>query len=275
MNRSSISESCHSWCNDCVIGGTFAFALSKVRKLKDDNNRYQFDPGFSGITQGLGNPGVVGYLNGYPCYVNPDMPTTGVSKAIVLFGDYSAYVWRQVAGIDVFRIDGSGLIAEHWNVRQPIGGLASEHGERFASSLVADEGFPHEPEWSRARVARMLKEMWGEGRGDLVPEFYARSYIQHNPELPGGYERILRMVGDVRGYVERTGGPFPISVHHMVAEKDLVCVHLSIFMAGLDRSDGARSTNTDIFRLDRDGRMVEHWDVLQIDGISLPGGSLF
>ena len=74
--------------------------LSKVRKLKDSSNRYLFDAGFSGgVTSGA--PGTI---NGYPVYVNPDMPTTGVSKAIVLFGDYSQYMWRQVSGIQFFRL---------------------------------------------------------------------------------------------------------------------------------------------------------------------------
>jgi predicted SnoaL-like aldol condensation-catalyzing enzyme len=49
-----------------------------------------------------------------------------------------------------------------------------------------------------------------------------------------------------------------------------VFVHLSLFMAGINRNDGDRSTNVDIFRVDRDGRMVEHWDVLQIEGVALP-----
>jgi predicted SnoaL-like aldol condensation-catalyzing enzyme len=177
-----------------------------------------------------------------------------------------------VAGVDVFRFAADGRISEHWNVRQPLTGDANARAERFANTLSADEEFPFDRTWVKARVATMLTELWAQGRVELVPDFYAPSYIQHNLDLPGGYQRIERMVRqDIRRYIEASGGAFPIKVHHLAADGDLACVHLSIFMAGLDRNDGARSTNVDIFRLDRHGRMVEHWDVLQIDGVALPG----
>jgi predicted SnoaL-like aldol condensation-catalyzing enzyme len=117
----------------------------------------------------------------------------------------------------------------------------------------------------------MLTELWSKGNPELVADFYAESYVQHNPDMPGGYARIRQVVeNDIRRYIEITGGPFPVDVHHVGAEGDIVFVHLSLFMAGINRNDGDRSTNVDIFRVDRHGRMVEHWDVLQIDGVALP-----
>ncbi|MFO1425674.1 MAG: hypothetical protein U1F11_01600 [Steroidobacteraceae bacterium] len=89
--------------------------------------------------------------------------------------------------------------------------------------------------------------------------------------MPGGYERIREVVErDIGRYIEATKGPFPIHVHHLGGEHDVVFVHISIFMAGINRNDGDRSTNVDLFRCDRHGRMVEHWDVLQIEGVPLP-----
>jgi predicted SnoaL-like aldol condensation-catalyzing enzyme len=117
----------------------------------------------------------------------------------------------------------------------------------------------------------MLTEVWGKGNAGLVGDFYAESYVQHNSDMPGGYRRIREIVeNDIRRYIERTGGPFPVQVHHIGAEADIVFVHLSLFMTGINRNDGDRSTNVDIFRIDRRGRMVEHWDVLQIEGVTLP-----
>jgi predicted SnoaL-like aldol condensation-catalyzing enzyme len=178
-----------------------------------------------------------------------------------------------VAGVDIFRLDPAGRICEHWNVRQPLSGGKAARRERFANALAEDADFPFDGAWVKARVSTMLAQLWAQGRTELVPEYYAESYVQHNLELPGGYQRIERMVRqDIGRYIERTGTAFPIAVHHLAAAGDLACVHLSIFMAGLDRNDGARSTNVDIFRLDRHGKMIEHWDVLQIDGVALPGG---
>ena len=33
----------------------------------------------------------------------------------------------------------------------------------------------------------------------------------------------------------------------------------------INRNDGVRSTNVDIFRVNGTGRMTEHWDVLQME----------
>ena len=181
---------------------------------------------------------------------------------------------RPVAAVDVFHLDATGLVTEHWNVRQPLSREGAEAAQCFADSLPRDADFPFDREWVRARVARMLRELWAQGRAELVPDFYAESYVQHNPDMPGGFRRIQEVVeNDIRRYIERTGGAFPITVHHIAAQDDLACVHLSLFMAGIERNEGARSTNVDIFRLDRQGRMIEHWDVLQIEGIALPPGA--
>ena len=176
-----------------------------------------------------------------------------------------------VAGVDVFRFDAHDRIDAHWNVRQPLSGTNAQVEERFASTVLCDAAPSPEPARLRGRVCEMLTELWSKGNTELVADFYAESYVQHNTDMPGGYARIRRVVEvDIRRYIEVTGGPFPVDVHHVGAEGDIVFVHLSLFMAGINRNEGARSTNVDIFRVDRNGRMVEHWDVLQIEGVTLP-----
>lgn len=176
-----------------------------------------------------------------------------------------------VAGVDVFRFDSDDRIAEHWNVRQALSGTQAQVEERFASTVARDATASLDPARLTARVRKMLTELWSKGNADLVADFYAESYVQHNADMPGGYARIREIVeNDIPRYIEATGGPFPVDVHHIGAEGDIVFVHLSLFMAGINRNDGDRSTNVDIFRVDRHGRMVEHWDVLQIEGVALP-----
>ena len=114
---------------------------------------------------------------------------------------------------------------------------------------------------------------WMPGNAALVPDFYERFYVQHNPDMPDGYERILEVVQtNIRAYIDRTGGAFPVTIHRVGGEGDLVFMHSSIFMAGINRNEGVRSTNVDIFRVSRQGRMTEHWDVLQmqVEPVSRP-----
>jgi len=169
------------------------------------------------------------------------------------------------AGADMYRVV-ENRIAEHWSVRQP----------KPQSSAAVEEWFRDDPsveltpgldrEWIKRRVRETIEQLWMPGNAALVPAYYARSYVQHNPDMPGGYERIVAVVEtSIRSYIERSGGPFPVAIHHIGGEGDLVFIHLSIFMAGINRNDGVRSTNVDIFRVNRDGLMTEHWDVLQME----------
>jgi MFS family permease len=170
------------------------------------------------------------------------------------------------AGVDIFRFDAGGRICEHWNVRQGLPKNANQGEDRFTTEVRTAAGYSRDRGWLKARLRRVLLDMWGKGNAALVPEFYDDAYIQHNADMPGGARRILEIVQqNIRQYIDATGGPYPIDIHTMAAEGDIVCVHLSISMAGINRHEGARSTNVDIFRVNQQGRMVEHWDVLEMD----------
>jgi predicted SnoaL-like aldol condensation-catalyzing enzyme len=198
-----------------------------------------------------------------------------VVKRLVVDGDF-AFVHvhytgpAATAGVDIYRFDGADRIAEHWNLRQPVADSAAAGDWRYSSTLPDDAPQHWTPDALKARVRNMLTQMWMQGDVRLVPEYYAESYVQHNPEMPGGYQRIREVVEtNIRGYIDQHGAPFPIEIHHLGAEGQLVFVHLSIFMAGINRNEGVRSTNVDIFLVDNNGRMAEHWDVLQMDNVPL------
>lgn len=183
-----------------------------------------------------------------------------------------------IAGIDIFRFDTDGRIAEHWNARQRIPNDAKRGVDRFAGGGTSD--LPT----TAARRAEMKKimtdvllEMWAKGDADLVPVYYDKSYIQHNPDMPGGYQRILEVVEqEIKKYIAANKSAYPVNIHLMGAEGDLIVIYYSNFMAGINRASGANATNADIFRVDAKNKMIEHWDVLQIEGEPLPDdASLF
>jgi predicted SnoaL-like aldol condensation-catalyzing enzyme len=79
-------------------------------------------------------------------------------------------------------------------------------------------------------------------------------YIQHNPQAPDGFEAFVQFV---EGFAEQ----FPqmsLEIKRAVAEGDMVVTHSLLKTSPEDRGTAA----ADFFRLE-DGKVVEHWDVLQ------------
>ncbi|GAB3983176.1 nuclear transport factor 2 family protein [Actinoallomurus acanthiterrae] len=89
---------------------------------------------------------------------------------------------------------------------------------------------------------------------EAVAAYIGPRYVQHNPQAPDGPEAFVAFVA---GFGER----FPelrLDVRRVIAEDDLVVLHSLLTTSPKDRGMAA----VDIFRLE-DGKIVEHWDVLQ------------
>ena len=89
---------------------------------------------------------------------------------------------------------------------------------------------------------------------EAVARYQGPYYRQHNPQAADGGEPFI-------GFVRYMAGAYPqmrIDIKRLVAEGDLVVTHSHLVREPGDRGQAV----VDIFRLEN-GKIVEHWDVLQ------------
>jgi len=98
-------------------------------------------------------------------------------------------------------------------------------------------------------VLEVLKRSFIDRDPTVVEQYFGANYKQHNPSIPDGPSAIAGMIPTLAALTYEPG--------MAVAEGDLVMVH------GRYTGWGPKPmVAVDIFRV-QDGKVVEHWDVMQ------------
>ena len=98
-------------------------------------------------------------------------------------------------------------------------------------------------------VIKAVIEVFLNGDVTALDRYWSENYVQHNPQIPNGREALKQMLSG--------GGNMKYEMGLVVADGDFVMVHARITGFG-----PKPLIAVDIFRV-KEGKLAEHWDVLQ------------
>lgn len=171
--------------------------------------------------------------------------------------------WREKGGATVTNVQDydRGLVFSFATL--PDGQFLRMTG-KMVVTRAARPSFDDRPRRNKALVLEAMTSLFQRHDASAVERLYARDYIQHNPNIPQGRDALRAIVAGLPEHVFYEPGL-------IVAGDDLVAIHGRI----RGWADEPQIV-VDIFRIE-DGRLAEHWDVLQneVPATVLGGVSMF
>lgn len=207
--------------------------------------------------------GLVNALSKRPDFRYERVRALADGDLVVLHGRYTGWMPKPVVVFDLFRVK-DGRIVEHWDA------VAEEPppnpSGRTMLDGVRESSQHHHTEANRAVVKGFIDTILIGGEFARMGEFFeGDTYLQHNPMVGDGVSSLGAFVHSLaeKGITMRYG-----KLHRMVAEGNLV----------LTQSEGTFGGKPyafyDLFRVEN-GKIAEHWDVMQEVPPSTHGAAMF
>jgi predicted SnoaL-like aldol condensation-catalyzing enzyme len=92
--------------------------------------------------------------------------------------------------------------------------------------------------------------------------FLTPGYVQHNPLIADGSEAL----GKYFAAVKAAHPSAHVVVHRIIAVADYVFAHVNFVNLLTDDLNDLGVAGVDIYKMDADGKAIEHWDALQLVG---------
>jgi predicted SnoaL-like aldol condensation-catalyzing enzyme len=170
-----------------------------------------------------------------------------------------------LGGFPIADADGSGWQKTHW-------GWFGGHRGHDPKACVRS---PRQLERNVRTVVSYYTLAFNAGEPELAVERYVgvdengeKLYIQHNPFAEDGPDAFIAFVN----FFKSDNPDLHVDIIRTIAQCDLVVTHSHI----TTDPDDLGSAAMDIFRLDRKGKIVEHWDAVQpVEEFSLNDNTQF
>lgn len=157
--------------------------------------------------------------------------------------------------LNIFRVE-HGLITEHWDIIQPIPAPSANQNGMFGITEASDTK-PRDltvEASNRKLVLDFYDQVFNKHQVAEASRVLSEGYIQHNPGVANGKTPFVNYFN---GYF-KNHPQSKVKVVRSVAQDDLVWLHVHSRGSAHDRGQAV----LEVFRV-KDGRIVEHWDVIQ------------
>ena len=152
--------------------------------------------------------------------------------------------WQEASGATVTHLEDFQNGVLHSRATLPNGEFY-----QLTGTIVPLDEEPAAVRDNKELVRAAMHELFELGDMTALERYWKEPYVQHSPHLPNGLDGLRQAVPTLTG--------FSWQPHRMVAEGDLVIAHSRV----LGWAAGP-VVIADVFRIE-DGRIAEHWDVVQ------------